>query len=105
MIDSIVNKYKAGYFDGQDDSYNYSTSDWNRAFGDAKYISAGRDYSDDFIASAIGITSRKFGVSPITVKEYRNGGAWNWPRSLDMGRELNVIVSKLCRALPKKATA
>jgi Large polyvalent protein associated domain 29 len=38
-IRAITGKYKAGSFDGMTDCYNYETSAWNDAFGEAKYIS------------------------------------------------------------------
>lgn len=44
-VESIVNKYQAGNFDGMTDSYTYSSSEFNKNHGEAKYVFANRDVS------------------------------------------------------------
>lgn len=53
QVDEIADRYEAGTFNGQDDSYTYSMSDWAYAFGDAKYISTSRNYSDKAVSDII----------------------------------------------------
>jgi hypothetical protein len=36
QVDAIINRYRAGTFDGMTDSYDYEHSAWTDAFGDAK---------------------------------------------------------------------
>lgn len=103
QIDAITDKYKAGSFDGQTDSYDYRHSDWKDAFGDAKYISTHRTYSDSLVASAIGRVANKYGAEPIAVEDYRSGAAWRWMVTgcnVPLGEELNRYLHKLSRALP-----
>lgn len=103
QVEAIINKYSAGRFDGSTDSYDYNTTPWNEVFGDAKYVSASRDYSDSLIESAIRIVIAKFGgCEPITVEQYRKGESWRWMNTggCDLGRELSVVLSKICRCLP-----
>jgi len=105
QVDAIVNKYKSGNFDGMTDCYDYNTTDWNEAFGDAKYVSTSREYSDSLIESAIAIVVNQYGgCEPLTVEQYRNGAAWGWMNSggCDLGRALSQTLSKISRAMPAK---
>lgn len=104
QVEAVTNKYKAGNFDGYDDCYRYERTDWNDAFGDAKYISADRKYSDSLIASAIDRVAKRYGVSPITVEQYKTGMAWRWAteNGIDLARELSLYLTKLSRAVPAK---
>jgi hypothetical protein len=76
-VDPIIQKYKAGSFDGMTDCYNYSHSAWTDAFGDAKYIHCERSHSPAFIGRAIEIAKEKFGDAEApTVEQFKNGEAW-----------------------------
>lgn len=44
-VEEIASRYKGGRFDGQNDIYEYSSTAWTEAFGEAKYVSCSRDYS------------------------------------------------------------
>lgn len=85
QVDRIINKYSAGHFDGQDDSYNYTADAWNHAFGDAKYVHSSRDLSDKAIDSAIRTIKARYagnldGVADLlTVQAYRSGALWRVP--------------------------
>lgn len=103
QVEAIVNKYSAGRFDGSADIFEYNTTPWNEVFGDAKYVSASRDYSDALIEDAIRIVVNKFGgCEPITVDEYRRGNSYRWVNSggCQLDRELSITLSKICRCMP-----
>lgn len=99
-VEDLAKKYQAGRFDCMDDSYTYDRSMFKEVFGDAKYVSCHRSYSDDLVATAIVQVVARFGGQPITVEAYRRGGARNWrnsdsPNAVDMGRELSLCLSGL----------
>jgi len=103
QVEAIINKYSAGKFDGMTDCYDYNMTTWNEVFGDAKYVSASRDYSDALIEDAIRIVVNKFGgCEPITIDEYRRGSSWRWMNSggCDLGRALSETLSKISRSMP-----
>lgn len=78
QVDAIVNRYKGGSFDGMTDCYNYEQSSWTDAFGEGKYVTTNRTYSDKMLESVIGRVFRKYGISPIPAAEdYRQGRLWN----------------------------
>lgn len=56
----IIDKYKAGTFDGMTDCYNYEPCSWTAAFGDAKYVSANRSMSEAGAESAIRTVFAKY---------------------------------------------
>lgn len=68
----VIHKYKAGSFDGRDDSYTYR-SDRNPEQGSAKYIHAKRDYSEAAIQAGIDAVAKKFHLTDgvPTPQEYR----------------------------------
>ena len=45
-VEDVTGKYEAGHFDGMDDIYNYTHSDWH-IFGYAKYINHNRSISKE----------------------------------------------------------
>ena len=98
QVNSIVNRYKAGSFDGMTDCYNYESCAWTDAFGDSKYISTYRDYSDKMLLSVMGRVCRWLGgmdKTP-TVEDYRQGRLWNFKQSggCDVQREIGVALSR-----------
>lgn len=107
QVEEIISKYEAGSFDGSTDCYNYDRSVFKEIFGDAKYVSASRKYSDSLVASAIEATMKRYGGDPITVEDYNMGRAWRWMNSggVDLGRELSVYLQKVSRALPAEKAA
>lgn len=77
-VRGIIEKYQPGWFDGMTDIYNYTPSAWTTAFGQAKYVSSCRSYSDAVIESVIEQEKEKYGAFDApTVEGYRNGGSWN----------------------------
>ncbi len=81
QVDAIIQRYKAGSFDGMDDSYSYVHSAWKDAFGDAKYVHSVRDDSDKAIASAIRTVFQRYfcnlaAVAIPAVEEYRKGALY-----------------------------
>lgn len=77
QVEEITNKYRAGRFDGMTDSYDYEFSYWTEAFGDAKYISSNREYSDAFINRVLAELITKYGTidgeACPSLEDYRNG--------------------------------
>lgn len=107
QVETITNKYKAGAFDGYDDCYRYDRSDWTEAFGEAKYITTGRGQSASLIESGINHIAIRYGVTPITIDQYKSGDAWRWAdhNGFELGTELNRYLQKLSRAIPAKGVA
>ncbi len=52
LIDSIIDKYQYGHFDGMIDSYE-NTKNFNSEFGEAKYIFSNRNYSHNAYIEAV----------------------------------------------------
>jgi hypothetical protein len=80
QVDEIADKYAAGSFDGSQDLYTYERNAWRDAFGDAKYVSTSRSYSDQAIAGAIRTAAARYhfnGIQVPTVDDWKNGRAWN----------------------------
>lgn len=63
QVDKIIGKYAAGHFSGMDDYYSYGNSPWTAAFGDAKYVSARRDYSAHAEEAAVRRLFAKYGAA------------------------------------------
>lgn len=61
QVDAIIGKYKAGSFNGMDDSYTYSDNAWNDAFGDANYVFSHREDSVKAVASAMRTINALYG--------------------------------------------
>jgi len=99
QVDAIIQKYQGGSFNGMEDYYEYGNNVFNDIFGDAKYVFANRSYSNALVAECIAKAVAEFGGEPITVDDYRNGRAHYWSNGggVDMGRELNVIMSETAK--------
>lgn len=52
-VNAIVERFKAGQFDGMDDSYNYRRTPWTDLFGSVKYVFVARAVSDALVSRAI----------------------------------------------------
>lgn len=95
QVDRIINKYAAGSFDGQTDSYDYEASTWTDAFGDAKYVHSRRDDSDKALESAIRSVKAAHGdalgalADSITVTAFRNGDLWRTKVTQELGWSLS----------------
>lgn len=83
-VDAIVNKYKAGSFDGMTDSYTYETTPFTAVFGDAGYIFTNREYSDAAELEAIDAVYAKYkgnfergGVAKPALEDFNRGRCWN----------------------------
>jgi hypothetical protein len=99
QVESIINAYAAGNFDGMTDSYSYSDDRaWNDAFGSSMYVFAERSYSDKLLCSVIGRIARRLGGldRQPTVEDYRSGRMYNILQSggCDLWREVNVALSR-----------
>lgn len=84
QVSAISGKYSGGSFNGSEDLYEYSRDAWTDAFGDAKYVSDRRDYSDKAVASAIRTVQAKYAgnlsarnINEIKVEDLRAGRLWN----------------------------
>jgi hypothetical protein len=97
QVDSIINRYSAGSFDGMTDCYNYEHSAWGDAFGTAKYVHSTRHYSDRWITAIMYRVAKRLGGMPrvATLDDYKQGRLWNFKTSggCDYGREVNVALS------------
>jgi len=79
-IDSIIDKYSDGDFDGMTDCYNYRGSIWTETFGGGKYVNSNRCYSDAFLTRVIVQLASKYGIKNVPeVDEYKNGRAQGSP--------------------------
>jgi hypothetical protein len=114
QVDRIIERYAAGSFSGMDDLYTYSRSAWREAFGDAKYVGAGRDYSDAVIASCARLVFSKYGIDPAQFPEgvvaaYRKG-AMRSVRNVgngyyDLGDLVYQEMARRCCAIAKQLPA
>jgi len=79
QVGPIINRYKAGSFDGMTDCYNYEHSAWCDAFGEAKYVFGHRNNSDRAIESAIRSTVAKYGsaAAVATVANFKSGALYD----------------------------
>lgn len=79
-VETIVNKFQEGNFNGLEDIYEYSNSAFNRVYGGVKYLFCTRNMSDELIAEAIDLLRQKYGETTIpadvTLEAY-NSGALN----------------------------
>ncbi|MCZ0211369.1 hypothetical protein OZK63_39080 [Streptomyces sp. UMAF16] len=74
QVDEILEKYKAGSFDGMTDCYEYRNHVWGDAFGDAKFISTSRSFSDEFILSVLANFTGTIDGEPFpSLDDYRKG--------------------------------
>lgn len=73
-VEQVSHKYEAGSFDGSCDLYTYNDTQWTEAFGDAKYITTTRDFSDSTITATIEELAAEFhdGDKP-TVEDFKQG--------------------------------
>jgi hypothetical protein len=97
QVKSIVDRYRAGDFDGMTDSYEYRHDPWTDLFGDAKYVSTRREWSDTVIAATLDRVARELGgLNRVpTIQDYRMGKLWTIKQSggCDFDREVNVALS------------
>jgi hypothetical protein len=82
QVESIIDKYSAGTFDGMTDCYSYERSAWTDAFGDAKYVHATRENSERAIAAAIRTVFARYSgnlaeVAAPSVEDVQRGRLWN----------------------------
>lgn len=75
QVEEITGKYKAGSFDGMTDCYDYESTNWTEAFGDAKYVSTSREYSLAFISATIAAIGAKWQDGELPTAEDLNRGA------------------------------
>ena len=106
QVETIINKYEAGTFDGQTDSYDYHDSAWTDAFGRAKYVSTTRKDSDAAILDAYQRLQDEENLSflpdgfPFCVETYRLGGY----RSLGLNSgytSLQSLINVRCAETPR----
>ncbi len=79
-VDTIINKYSAGTFDGMVDLYTYSHNAFIDKYGSGKYITSNRHYSDEFVAMAIEALKVEYNavIFP-SVDDFNMGKAWGTP--------------------------
>ena len=88
QVEAIINKYSAGHFDGMTDCYEYSRDDFNKVFGDCKYIFTHRDNSISAIEAAISTIAERYRGNlgedfTATAEDFNSGKLWNV--SMNMG--------------------
>jgi hypothetical protein len=52
QVEAYANRFQSGSFDGMTDCYNYSADAWH-IFGETKYLSCRREYSDEKVGALI----------------------------------------------------
>lgn len=103
MVDAIAGKYQEGSFNGMEDIYEYGNRVFTDIFGGAKYVFAQRARSDALVIEAIAAVAAKFGAEPLSIEDYRQGGAWRWVTAdgYSLDRELNIYMSGLNKFVDK----
>ena len=78
QVRQLAELFSGGDFDGSNDLYTYADTPFNSLFGDAKYVSTDRNYSDALIGKAIAELAEEYAPAAApTVEDYRAGNAWN----------------------------
>lgn len=78
-VDRLISKYSRGRFDGQEEIYNYASgvaAVFGELFGNTKYVTQGRSYSDKTITQTIADchTAHDNPSNPVpTLEAYRKG--------------------------------
>lgn len=98
QVDAIIQVFSGAYFDGMIDykGYKYHKLDGADVSFGADFIFGNRDYSDALIAKGIKAVVEAYGgAEPISVDDYKQGGAWRWRNSgnCDLGRALQLWFS------------
>lgn len=74
-IESIVNKYAGGSFDGMTDMYNY---DYNKTYPTAKYVFVERHITEDIWEKTKLQLAKDYGINPDDENEWqRKFGCWS----------------------------
>lgn len=89
QVSEIGDKYRAGYFDGMNDIYEYERSPWSSAFGSVKYVSPTRRHSVAALTAAVAVVCADFGWPVVEVKTWNDGTAWVNLGDHDKDRILN----------------
>lgn len=77
-VEKFSDLFSGGIFNGQDDSYTYSRAPFAELFGNAKYITTNRDYSDALVSKVIAELAEYYAPAAApTVEDYKAGRAWN----------------------------
>jgi len=85
-VDTIIQKYSAGSFDGMVDLYTYNHDPFTDKHGDAKYVNSNRHYSDKFVARAIAALKVKYAATEVpTVEDFNMGRARGTPLDISQG--------------------
>jgi hypothetical protein len=98
QVESVTDQFEGSYFDGMIDykgSRHHYLDGYPVRFG-ANFVHTQHEHSDALIARAIDAVSRAYGGNtPITVEEYRKGGALGWRNSgyCYLGRALTLWLS------------
>lgn len=95
QVEAITDKYRAGSFDGMTDCYNYDSSDWKNAFGDAKYLHVSRSHSDAIVARVLARVCAQYDVVEVpSVATLRRGDLRSLNGVSDFDREVWRAVEK-----------
>lgn len=84
QVEAVVNRYKAGSFDGMTDCYEFHRSPFGDVFGSVQYVSTRREESEELKAYAIAEAFRRYavdlqGVEVPSVEEYKRGNLYLTP--------------------------
>lgn len=82
QVSAIVDRYKAGRFNGMSDSYDFEASAFGDVFGDIQYIFTTRERSPELIGHAIEQAFTRYGVDlqdieKPTAEDFSRGRLWN----------------------------
>lgn len=108
QVETIVNRYEAGSFDGMEDIYRYSESAFNDVFGSVQYVFTRRENSDGELLRAFDVLKKRYGgnmtdIKSIDLAEYRKGNLRHVPMNFGGGSrdDLQSAVSGVVNRLPQ----
>jgi hypothetical protein len=90
QVEAITGKYSAGHFNGYEDLYEYDSNAFTDAFGDAKYVTESRYYSDAFTQAVLDELKAKYGtidgIEPPSFEDFKNGRCYfhEWSRVIHL---------------------
>lgn len=85
QVEKIIEKYQAGTFNSMEDIYEFKNTLWGAAFGESKYVTTSRDFSDAFILEVLATLQGTMDGEPVpSLEDYREGRTFYspWHRTL-----------------------
>lgn len=110
QVDDIIQKYKAGSFNGMEDIYEYSEDAFNDVFGSAQYIFGHRHYSDALFNRAFTMLKTRYSGNidkdlVVSNEDWKNGKLWSIGMNTGGNHtrdNLNHYMNSITRLLPEE---